>query len=107
MQKKLILILGCLMLAGLGCSNSTLVQTEETQDQFRIIVQLETRSEIITVMSGPNGRLYTVEAKGGKVLESEISALELWTKFPAIYHLLKTSYAREAQGSTIWAGSNL
>jgi hypothetical protein len=103
MQKKLILILGCLVPAGLGCDNSSrFVQTEDTQDRFRVIVQLETRSEITTVMSGSGGR-----AKDGTVLEREISELELWTKFPVIYHLLKTSYAQDGKGSAIWAGGNL
>ncbi|KPK39930.1 MAG: hypothetical protein AMJ65_11020 [Phycisphaerae bacterium SG8_4] len=107
MHKKLILTLGCLMLAGLGCGSSRLVQTEDTQDQLRVIVQLETRSEITTVMSGPGGRAYTVSAKDGTVLEREISELELWTKFPAIYHLVTTSYAQDGKDSAIWAGGNL
>ena len=107
MQKKLILILGCLMLSGLGCSSSRLAGTEDTQDQPRVIVRLETRSEIITVMSGPTERLYTVRAKDDKVFEKQISESELWTKFPAIYHLLKTSYAQDGKGSAIWAGGNL
>jgi hypothetical protein len=58
-------------------------------------------------MSGPNGRVYTVAAKDGKVLEKQISELELWTEFPAIYRLLKTSYADDSKGSAIWAGGNL
>ncbi len=107
MQKKVMLILGCLVLTGFGCSSqSTLVQTEDTQDQLRVIVHLETRSEVTTVMSGRKGRAYTVKAKDGKMLEQQISELELWTKFPAIYRLLKTSYAHGRKGSAIWAGGN-
>ena len=108
MQKKVMLILGGLMLAGLGCSSShTFVQTEDTQDRFRVIVQLETRSEVTTVMSGPKGRAYTVRAKDDQVFEKQISESELWTRFPAIYRLLKTSYAQDDKGSAIWAGGNL
>ncbi len=107
MQKKLMLILGCLVLAGLGCSSrSTLVQIEDTKNQLRAIVHLETRSEVTTIMSGRKGRAYTIKAKDGKMLEQQISELELWTKFPAIYRLLKTSYARDRKGSAIWAGDN-
>ena len=107
MQKKVMLILGCLVLAGLGCSSRpTLVQTDEAQDQFRVIVHLETRSEVTTVMSGRKGRAYTIRAKDGKMLEQQISESELWTKFPAIYRLLKTSYAGERKGNAIWAGGN-
>ena len=108
MHKKLILTLGCLVLAGLGCSGrARFVQTDDTQDQLRVIVLLETRSEITTVMSGPKGRAYTVRAKDGKMLEQQISELELWTKFPAIYRLLKSSYAQDSKGTAVWAGGNL
>ena len=107
MQKRVMLILGCLSLAGLGCgSRPTLVQTEDTQDQLRVIVHLETRSEVTTIMSGRKGRAYTVKPKDGKMLERQISELELRTKFPAIYRLLKTSYAHDRKGSAIWAGGN-
>jgi hypothetical protein len=107
MQKKVMLILGCLVFAGLGCrSRPTLVQTENKQDQLRTIVHLETRNAIVSVMSGRNGRAYTLTAKDGKMLEQQISELELWTKFPAIYRLLKTSYASDSKGSAIWAGGN-
>jgi hypothetical protein len=48
MQKKVMLILGCLVLAGLGCSSRpTLVQTENAQDQLRVIVHLSMHSQQI------------------------------------------------------------
>ena len=95
MQKKLMLMFGCLVLAGLGCSSRTTpVQTEDVQDQLRVIVHLETRSEVTTVMSGRKGRAYTVKAKDGRMLEKQISELELWTTFPAIYRLLKNGRER-------------
>lgn len=107
MQRIVISMLGCLVLAGFGCSSRpTLVQTEDAQDQLRVIVHLETRSEVTTVMSGRKGRAYTVKAKDGKMLEQQISELELWTKFPAIYRLLKTSYASDRESSAIWAEGN-
>ncbi|MHC4165686.1 MAG: hypothetical protein ACYSWQ_01880 [Planctomycetota bacterium] len=108
MQRKVMLILGCLSLAGPGCgSRPTPVQTEHTQEQLRVIVHLETRNEITTVMSGREGCVYTVRAKDGRMLEEQISEQELWTKFPAIYHLLKTSYAGGGAGGTTWAGGSL
>lgn len=107
MQRKVILILGCLSLSGAGCgSRQTLVQTEQAQDQPRVIVHLETRSEITTVMSGREGRVYTVKSKDGIMLEERISEQELWTKFPAIYRLLKTSYVSDGEGSATWAGGS-
>lgn len=107
MQKKAMSILGCLVLACLGCgSRPTLVQTGSALDQLQVIVHLKTRSEVTTVMSGRKGRAYTIRAKDGKILEQQISESELWTKFPAIYLLLKTSYADQSKNSAIWAGDN-
>ena len=106
MRGKVILILGCLALASSGCGNRTaLVQTDQAQSQLRAIVHLETRSEITTVMSGRNEPVYTIRSKDGRMLEERISEQELWTKFPAIYRLLKTSYA--SKSNTAWAGGNL
>jgi hypothetical protein len=96
MKKKVILMLGCLVLAALGCgSRPTLVPDEDRQGRLQAIVHIETRDEVTTVMSGPDGRAYTVRSRDGNVLEQHISESELWTKFPAIYHLLKTSYASD------------
>lgn len=96
MQRKVMLILACLVLTGFGYSSRpAVVQTENAHDQLRVIVHLETRNEVVSVMSGPKGRVYTVKAKDGKMLEQQISELELWTKFPAIYRLLKSSYAND------------
>ncbi len=108
MQRKVILMLGGLALAGSGCgSRSPLVQTEQAQYQQRVIVHLETRSEVTTIMSGPNGRLYTVRARDGRTLEEEISEQQLRASFPAVYELLKTSYAGGGNGVTVWAGQDL
>ena len=105
MQRKVMLILACLVLAGLGCSSrSAVVQTENPQDQLRVIVHLETRNEVVSVMSGPNGRVYTVKSKDGKMLEHQISELELSAKFPAIYRLLKSSHASDDKGNAFWGG---
>jgi hypothetical protein len=53
-------------------------------------------------MSGPNGRVYTVKSKDGKMLEHQISELELSAKFPAIYRLLKSSHAGDDKGKAFW-----
>ena len=108
MREKVILILGCIVLTSSGCGNRiTPVQTDHTKDQLRVIVHLETRNEITTVMSGREGRVYTVKSKDGNMLEERISEQELWTKFPAIYRLLKTSYVSDGKGSATWAGGDL
>ena len=108
MLKRPMLVFGYLLFAGLGCgSRPTLVPDEDRQGRLQAIVHIETRDEVTTVMSGPDGRTYTVRSKDGTILERQISEQQLWTKFPAIYHMLKTSYASDGKGSTIWAGGNL
>ena len=108
MREKVMLILGCLALASSGCGSRTaLVQTDQAQNQLRVIVHLETRNEITSVISGRDGPVYTVKAKDGSMLEERISEQELWTKFPAIYRLLKSSYASKSSGNAAWAGGNL
>jgi hypothetical protein len=108
MREKVMLILGCLALASSGCGNrTTLVHTDQAQNQHRVIVHLATRNEITSVMSGRNGPVYTIKTKDGSLLEERISEQELWTKFPAIYRLLKTSYASKSSSNATWAGGNL
>jgi hypothetical protein len=67
-----------------------------------VIVYLQTRGEIVSVMSGYEGAIYNVTAKDGEVLGKELFEQELQAKLPEIYHLVKTSYTGEE--SKIWAG---
>lgn len=107
MQSKITLWLGCLVIAGYGCSSRIADVRTEKAPQIREIVHIETRNEVTTVMSGPAGRRYTVRAKDGGTLEERISEQQLYARFPEIYRLLKTSYASSGRDRSIWAGGNL
>jgi len=105
MQKALVLIFCWFILLGLGCDNkSALVQTEYPENKLPLIIHLEKRNEIVTIMSGQEGILYTVRTKDGRLLGQHLSEQELQTKLPDIYHFLKKSYADDKQGCVIWCG---
>jgi len=105
MQKTMILILFWLILIVLGCNNrSALVQTEYPENKLPVIIHLEKRNEVITIMSGQEGLLYTVRTKDGRMLGQYLSEQELQAKLPDIYHFLKKSYADDKQSSVFWGG---
>ena len=107
MQKIVTLILCGLTLTGLGCSDKpAAVRIEKPKNRLPVIVHLETRNEVVTIMSGRDGPLYTVTTKAGWILARNLSAEELQAKLPNTYHLLKTSYADGEDASPIWAGSD-
>ncbi len=105
MRKIVILILCWLVLRGSGCGvQSGLVQTENLEDNLPVIVSLETRNEVVSIMSGYEGPVYTVTTREGRIIGKNLSENELQVKLPNIYHFLKTSYADDEKGSVIWAG---
>jgi hypothetical protein len=62
------------------------------------------RNEVVSIMSGYQGPVYTVTTKDGRILGKHLTEQELQVKLPNIYHFLKTSYANDEKGSAIWAG---
>jgi hypothetical protein len=102
MQKTIILILCWLIFICLGCSNkSASVQTGYANNEFPVIIHLEKRNEIVTIMSGREGLLYTVKTKDGRTLGHHLSEQDLQTKLPDIYNSLKKSYADINQRSIL------
>jgi hypothetical protein len=69
-----------------------------------VIVHLEMRNEVVTVMSGYEGPAYTVTAKDGRILGEYLSEQELRARLPDIHRFLKTSYAENDKASVVWAG---
>ena len=105
MQKTMILILCWLILIGSGCGNgSEGVHTGSPEGKLRVIVFLEMRNEVVTVMPGHEGLIYTVKTKDGWILGQHLSEQELQVKLPNIYHFLKTSYADDGRSGVVWAG---
>ena len=105
MQKIIILILCWLLLMGLGCNNeSARVKTENPEKEFPVIVHLEKRNEVVTIMSGQEGLLYTVSTKDGRVLGQNLTRQQLQAKLPDIYNSLKKSYAGGNKKDVFWGG---
>ncbi|MFB0551959.1 MAG: hypothetical protein ACETWQ_01490 [Phycisphaerae bacterium] len=105
MRKIVILIFCWLILVGSGCgARSGRVQTGNLEDNLPVIVSLETRNEVVSIMSGYEGPVYTVTTRDGRILGKQLSEQELQVKLPDIYHFVKTSYADGEKGSAIWAG---
>jgi hypothetical protein len=50
-----------------------------------VIGYMESRDKVVTIRLGPQGAVYTVKSKGGKVLDAALSDKELKTKYPSIY----------------------
>ena len=105
MRKIVILILCWLILIGSGCGEQSVrVQTGNLEDNLPVIVSLETRNEVVSIMSGYEGPVYTVTTKDGRILGKYFTEQELQVKLPSIYHFVKTSYADDEKCCAIWAG---
>ena len=106
MQKTVISILCWLILTGSGCGNkSARVHTGSPQVKQPVIVHLETRNEVVSIMSGREGLIYTVTKKDGRILGQNLYVQELQVRLPNIYHFLKTSYADDGRSGVDWAGN--
>jgi hypothetical protein len=105
MQKTVISILCWLILTGSGCGNkSASMHTGSPEVTPPVIVSLETRNEVISIISGHEGLIYTVTTKDGRILGKNLYEQELQTELPNIYHFLKTSYANDERSSGAWSG---
>jgi hypothetical protein len=105
MQKIMILIFCWLVLMGMGCEDeSTRVQTENPENEFPVIIHLEKRNEVVTIMSGREGLLYTVRTKDGELLGQNLTEQELQANLPDIYNSLKKSYAGGNKSDVFWGG---
>ncbi len=57
------------------------------------IVHLEMQDKLVTIQSGPEGLVYLVKAKDGKVLHENLSEEQLKAQAPEIHDLIKTAVA--------------
>ncbi len=57
------------------------------------IVHLEMQDKLVTIQSGPEGLVYLVKAKDGRVLHENLSEEQLKAQAPEIHELIKTAVA--------------
>jgi hypothetical protein len=105
-----LIVLGCLCL--IGCSKGTIAKepyimhetkgnmteakdSKSSKDMscYPVIGHLRTKNKFITIRTGPNGPLYTVEAKDGKILAENLPAEKLYAEFPELKNVLEQGIA--------------
>jgi hypothetical protein len=72
---------------------STSGVSREGDNQLPVIGHVEFRDQMVTILSGSNGPLYTVTAKDGQRLAAQLGELELHARFPDLYQKMKASMA--------------
>ena len=65
-----------------------------------VLGHLETRDQLITIQSGVDGPLYTIQSDDGTILAVAISSAELSSRFPDLKDVLEHGIA----GAIAWAG---
>ena len=66
-------------------------------DGYAVIGYLEKRDRMITIKAGPQGPVYSVATKAGKVLHENLSAEQLKAQAPELHELIKTGVAGDAR----------
>ncbi len=77
------------------------IATDGQSDEPIELLQLEDRDRIITVKSGPNGRLYTVETLDGEIVLQNVSAEQLQAVLPEAFDGLD-SYRADIWRADAW-----
>lgn len=75
---------------------------EGKQTKGSVIGRLKTRDLVITITTGPDGPLYTIESKEGELIAPNLSGEELASRFPTLYEKIEKSLA----DPKIWAGTD-
>lgn len=64
-----------------------------------VLLYLKTRSELIAIMKGPKGRLYTIKDEKGAVILRDATVKKFQAELPGLYKRLAP-----AIGGVFWAG---
>jgi hypothetical protein len=65
-------------------------------DNLTVIGHLEMRGKTITLKTGPNGPIYFVKSKDGKVLANDLTLDQLKAQAPEVHDFIKSSVAGAA-----------
>jgi hypothetical protein len=112
----ILIILGCLCIIGYSEGILAREKTYDTEVKgdvteakdsksskdvsgYAIIGHVRTKNNFITIRTGPDGPLYTVETNDGKILAVNLSAEKLYAEFPEFRSILE-------QGIAIYDASN-
>jgi hypothetical protein len=105
-----LIVLGCLCFIGYSKGSpaqeknvGTEIKVNMTEDKdssaskdvsgYPVIGYLRTRDKFITIRTGLNGPLYTVETRDGKILAINLPAEKLYAEFPELKNVLEQGIA--------------
>ena len=107
MKRLTIAVVAVFVIAMAGCTFSPEKRRAEksgnqmaapaTDDRYAVIGYLEKRDRVITIKAGPQGPVYSVATKEGKVLHEDLSAEQLKAQAPELHELIKTGVAGDAR----------
>ena len=107
----ILIALGCLCLPGFsgvvpGQDKAVVTETKgdtggdhrdnSAAPDYPVVGYLKKRDKTITIKTGPDGPLYTVESKDGKILAVNLPAEKLYAKFPQLRNDLENGFAVDA-----------
>ncbi len=78
-----------------GSPNSAASANSPTD--FPVIGYLEKRNCVITIKSSPNGTIYSIASKDGKMLHENVSREQLKAQAPELYEVIKSGMANDAR----------
>ena len=71
--------------------------SSKAAEPYPVIGYLEKRDCVITIKSSPDGTIYSIATKDGKILHENVSAEQLKAKAPELYQAVKTGLATDAR----------
>lgn len=87
-----------------GCRTQSPLQTglapaaaQTTTGDFVVIGSFARRDQVVTIKSGPDGIVYSVAGKDGKVLFENLTGAQLKEKTPQLHEYIST-------GTGLWGG---
>ena len=73
------------------------VVVSPADERYAVIGYLEKRDRVITIKAGPQGPVYSIATREGKVLRENLSAKQLKAQAPELHELIKTGLAGDAR----------
>jgi hypothetical protein len=99
-------VIGCVALAladdvkqgSMAKTNAPAATTgAQAEASYPVIGYLEKRDYVITIKAAPQGTIYSIATKDGKILHENVSAEQLKAKAPELYNAVKTGLANDAR----------
>jgi hypothetical protein len=107
MKRFTIAVVAVFVIAMVGCALSPEkrgaehsgkhMAVSDTDDNYVVVGYLEKNDRVITIKAGPEGPVYSVATREGKVLHENLSAEQLKAQAPELHELIKTGVAGDTR----------